>query len=166
MIHWPTCEESKDWYRESSTSYGIFRLWKFAYAISNKWEPYHFYFECIDIMTIEILLNKLIEKWRNVFWHKDRINAEKCKYSEWIFYEFENHNMSISLRELVSKDSWLRQFCCENKLVKEDCSSIELYIISEWYWIMTDSYYQFWLMMCSLKDESELEQFLIDNIKI
>jgi len=72
----------------------------------------------------------------------------------------------FDLRQLTSKESGLWQFCVENKLVKEDCSSIELKIMSEWYWLLTDSSYQFWLMMCSLKDEPELEQFLLDNIKI
>ena len=134
---------------------------------------------------MEELLNKLIQRWWKPF-GKIPVNINQwditqtyCKYfGKGCIHihredDIENEDIrrpritdELSLRELVSKESWLRQFCCENKLVKEDCSSIELYIISEWYWIMTDSYYQFWLMMCSLKDESELEKFLLDNIKI
>ena len=127
-------------------------------------------------MKLEELLNKLIEKGWKPFWWKyyDRFiiesNWDMCFRWKYLHAKWESafdYNYDyFRIRELVSKESWLRQFCCENKLVKEDCSSIELYIISEWYWIMTDSYYQFWLMMCSLKDESELEKFLLDNIKI
>ena len=124
---------------------------------------------------MEELLNKLIEKGWKPFWFKweaTRIEIERDKDLDiqifklnWIIIE-QHHRISWSLRNLVSKESWLWQFVCENKMVKEDCSSIELYIMSEWTWILTDSYYQFWLMRCALKDEEDLEKFLLDNIKV
>ena len=122
-------------------------------------------------MTLEILLNKLIEKGWNVFWHKDRINAEKCKYSEWIFYEFENHNMSISLRELVSKESGLRQFCCDNELIKGNTKEAYYWqyktpLWAEWSKTYRKAHYQHRLIESALCNEEALEQFLLDNIKI
>lgn len=72
----------------------------------------------------------------------------------------------FDLRQLTSKESWLWQFCCENGMVKVDNSSIELNIMSEWYWVLTDRDYHYWLIKSALEDESELEQFLLENIKI
>ena len=111
---------------------------------------------------MEELLNKLIKGWWKPRWESEPIYMLSSKK----LYIPDTMEVNRSLRDLVSKESGLWQFCVKNKLVKEDCSSIELKIMSEWYWLLTDSSYQFWLMMCSLKDESELEQFLLDNIKI
>jgi hypothetical protein len=74
-----------------------------------------------------------------------------------------------SLRELVSKESWLWQFCVKNKLVKEDDWHITR-IISEYKdnkWIIDGwSDYHYWLMICSILDDIELKDFLIENIQI
>jgi hypothetical protein len=117
-------------------------------------------------MELANLFKELMKRGWKVYWEYDELMSywqTRWKRDFWFWVLWET---KYSLRELVSKESGLWQFVCENKLVKEDCSSIELYIISEWYWIITDSYYQFWLMMCSLKDESELEKFLLDNIEV
>ena len=120
---------------------------------------------------MEELLNKLIEKgwkprWENVelywtsedtFWEKVVIfNGNAGWFKKWW----------CTYRELVSKESWLWQFVCENGLV-------EMY---EWfYWqniFQLDSKeydytdYQYWILESSLKNESELEDFLLENIKV
>lgn len=127
---------------------------------------------------LEQLFNSLIQKGWNVFWHKDRTNAEKCNYIEWNYYNFDNHNISISLRELVSKESQLWQFVCEMsaynnynkekwkvltwKKFEDDKYQINWY--SNWWWYIQD--YEYRLIESSLKDESELEEFLLSNIVI
>ena len=73
-----------------------------------------------------------------------------------------------SIRDLVSKSSWLWQFVCENKLVKtkdrkvryryEDLERTQNYF--SWYW------YEYWLIESALCNEEDLEKFLLDNIKI
>ena len=70
-----------------------------------------------------------------------------------------------SFRELVSKESNLWQFVCENKFYKDYNED------SGTYWDSTMKIYnyrdyQYWLIESSLKDESELEQFLLSNIKV
>ena len=111
---------------------------------------------------LEQLLNSLIEKGWNVFWHKDRINAEKCNYIEWKYYNFDNSGISISLRELVSINSGLWQFVCENCLQVWEFNNRE----KNGKDLYTDIYYEYWIIESSLKDESELEDFLLNSIKI
>ena len=75
----------------------------------------------------------------------------------------------FDLRQLTSKESGLWQFCVKNKLVKEDDGHITRIInvykddgtIVDGWWD-----YHYWLMICSILDESDLEKFLLDNIKI
>lgn len=125
-------------------------------------------------MTLEDLLNTLIQGgWKprgenvelyltskNTFWEKIVIFIGNAGWFKkwWCTY-----------RELVSKESWLWQFCVKNRLVKEDDGHItriiNLYkddgsIVDGWW------DYHYWLMICSILDESELEEFLIENIKI
>ena len=100
---------------------------------------------------LEQLLNSLIEKgWKP----RGKENAK-------IFYVKED------LRELVSKESWLWQFVCENGMVKSET----------WVWvnavdgmykeILINQYnYRYWIIESALKDESELEDFLLQNIKV
>lgn len=75
----------------------------------------------------------------------------------------------FDLRQLTSKESWLWKFLCENKMVKEDDGHITIIInVYKDYESIVDGWwdYHYWLMICSILDESELEQFLLDNIKI
>jgi len=127
---------------------------------------------------MEELLNKLIEKgWKprnviskNIYIYKveDKINLS---YSEFLEDEWEvmHEDEWYSLRDLVSKWSWLWQYVCENGMVKEDDGHItriiNLYKSDE---TIVDGWwnYHYWLMICSILDESELEQFLLDNIKV
>ena len=76
-----------------------------------------------------------------------------------------------SLRQIVSKESWLWQFVCENEMVK-------WYDTSEYYINyrrfnkedFTECRYlrehQYRVIESALKDESELEGFLLNNIKV
>lgn len=122
-------------------------------------------------MELEKLLNKLIEKGREPFGnYRDIIT--RYKYDE-RFFEF-NHEWDnmVSIRELVSKESGLWQFVCESKLI-EQWKTVHDYVISHitysydrgcWWYAPNNS--EFWIMMSSLIDERDLEQFLIENIKI
>lgn len=78
-----------------------------------------------------------------------------------------------SIVDLVSKWSWLWQFVCENGMIKKEWNS-------EWTIIYpnerTGDYQkchsyckwqsEYWILESSLKDESELEKFLLSNIVI
>lgn len=134
---------------------------------------------------LEQLLNSLIEKgwiprWKNVelywtskntFWEQIVIfigNAGWFKKWWWTY------------RELVSKESWLWQFVCdrEHRLInKRNYDGVSLDkrlknpyadyggVDTEYEWI-TGLDYQYRLIESSLKDESELEDFLLSNIVI
>lgn len=117
---------------------------------------------------MEKLLNKLIEKGWKPFWWKDikRIN------NEWWFVCFVHKSKKrpwlseVSHRELVSIESWLWQFVCENGMVKWIWSEIEIKNLNEWYWVVRDTNYQYRVLVSALCDEDKLEEFLLDNIKI
>ena len=137
---------------------------------------------------MEELINKLIEKgWKPRWIYTSLIVwywLVRCEEYVW-----SPNNERKSYRELVSKESWLRQFCVENNLVKlienpnenkcpRDRMDEEEHRIWEY-----DVYYSFStkkdihkryeqnsstyrIIESSLKDENELEDFLLDNIKI
>ena len=73
-----------------------------------------------------------------------------------------------SLRQIVSKESQLWQFVCENGMVKKNKSDFQWWKQKdEFIWDVRDkSEYQYRLIEASLKDESELEDFLLSNIVI
>ena len=126
---------------------------------------------------MEELLNKLIKKW----WKPFKIKSDNmwlyCLKDNKIvisYYDFDtewecNHEDKwCDLRQLTSKESWLWQFVCENKFVKtkdrkvrymyEDLERTQNYF--SWYW------YEYRLIESALKDEEDLEKFLLDNIKV
>ena len=74
-----------------------------------------------------------------------------------------------NFRELVSKESWLWQFVCENGMVKFKQEVYFKCIIAE-QWDANDyktySRLEYRLIESALKDESELEDFLLSNIVI
>ena len=131
--------------------------------------------------TLEKLLNNLIEIWREPRW-EDSIKSCKvweCFYTRDIiertvaFYEDDNWTpqwlITKSLREICSRESWLWQFVCENKMVKKLWDNFKYFYNSRdnkstlrYY----EDRYKYWLLESALKDESELEKFLLDNIKI
>lgn len=129
------------------------------------------------------LLNSLIKKWRVPFGDKRITNVSwEMQYVwtyNWVFRS--NHNVVQfwkSLRELVSKESWLWQFICKNGMVKNvDDYSWELYDWTHWQCDVYKNWYEWWtrweqvdyeyrLIESSLKEESELEDFLLQNIKV
>ena len=118
---------------------------------------------------LEQLLNSLIEKGWKPRWLLNEIEyihafndvnqwwRVEISYGEYWYYK--------ALRQIVSKESWLWQFVCENKLY-----SRQVYV-----WLTNiegfndefgDNDYQFRLIESALKDESELEDFLLSNIKV
>ena len=118
---------------------------------------------------VYLLFKELMKRGWKVYWEYDELMSywqTRWKRDFWFWVLWET---KYSLRELVSKESWLRQFCCKNKLVKEDDGHITR-IISEYKdnkWIIDGwSDYHYWLMICSILDDSELEDFLIENIQI
>lgn len=119
---------------------------------------------------LEQLLNSLIEKGFRPFWRYDKLMWSWRFWSRqfvkfWMFPEEE-----FTLRELTSINSGLWQFVCENKLLPK----------KNWYvWNLIDHYNYdksikwiaeynsfYYIIESSLKDESELENFLLSNIKI
>ena len=122
-------------------------------------------------MTLEELLNKLIEKGWKPYWWK---NIKKAT-NEWWFCSFIRDSKKgfgwmseISHRELASKESGLWQFVCENKLVKvkdkkvrfmyEDLERTQNYFSRFWY--------DYRLIESALTDEDKLEDFILSNIKV
>lgn len=76
------------------------------------------------------------------------------------------HNYTYSWRDIVSKESWLWQFVCENGMVKKD--RFTWMISPDPLWEDQYNYidYRYRLIESSLNDESELEEFLFQNIKV
>ena len=103
-------------------------------------------------MELEKLLNKLIEKgWKPFGWEEVR-EAKKWRYNN-LCYWFDSHPELYHIRRLVSIESWLWQFVCENKLLEPDH-------MREYNW------YEYWIIQSALCDEEDLEKFLLDNIKL
>ena len=126
---------------------------------------------------LEPLLNILIQRGRKPYWiekddievfeyNKDRKNIS-IWYMNWVSpSEWDYDWLFMSLRELVSKESWLWQFVCENcLLVKVPWHYWSWDSNYQWRW-SEDRYPEYRLIESSLKDESELEDFLLSNIVI
>ena len=86
-------------------------------------------------------------------------------------YVWSPNNEWKSIRELTSKESWLRQFVCENELLKPVVDIISICSYSHFTddhddcgWDETFPEYR--IIESALKDETELESFLLDKIKI
>lgn len=75
---------------------------------------------------------------------------------------------SRTLREVVSKESGLWQFCCENGMVEEIQKKWkEENLKSFEYTRNYENYeYQYRLIESALCDEDKLEEFLLKNIKV
>lgn len=128
---------------------------------------------------LEQLLNALIEKgWkprgrskelyrnnRNITLHITIYDCDLNVYLDWWFMNEDKK----SFRELVSKESWLWQFVCENGMVDKKSERYYKCFIAPYedandYEVLSDLEYR--LIEASLRDESELEDFLLSNIVI
>ena len=114
---------------------------------------------------MEELLNKLIKKWWEPYWWK---NIKKVT-NEWWFCSFIRDSKKgfgwmseISHRELVSKESWLWQFVCENGMVKDENLK---YTENDLFNYYQDNYH-YRIIASALCDEDKLEDFLLKNIKV
>ena len=115
---------------------------------------------------LEQLLNSLIEKGWKPFGDNDVIRVKYWYSVHFLCRPIVNFVLdwyaeaTVPLKEiLTSRSSWLWQFVCENGMVEYKN-----------YWVDTeiwqDEQYQYRLIETSLKNEDELEQFLLDNIII
>ena len=115
---------------------------------------------------LEILLTSLVEKGRKPFWKERCFKVESVDKNT---YEVNCGNIGYrcSLRDLVSLESGLWQFVCENKMVYSS-SFIEW---QKWgtQWAvlgLLSTYHKYRLIESTLIPEEELGKFLIDNIKV
>ena len=129
---------------------------------------------------MEELLNKLIEKgWRPFGIKSDNICFYCLKGNKIVisYYDFDtewecNHeDKRCSYRELVSMESWLRQFVCQNNMVDKKKIWIFYEMFLEENWIDAKNYRPFSLVErliieSALCDEDKLEDFLLSNIKV
>ena len=119
---------------------------------------------------MEELLNKLIEKGWKPFGMKCTFEYVDILCNQPYRFKHLNARVWASLRELVSKESWLWQFCVKNDLI--DYSKVRAYWIS-FAPIDTpikelsnyDNVHRL-LRDCASLDEDKLEKFLLDIIKI
>ena len=116
---------------------------------------------------LEQLLNSLIEKGWKPF-GDEYVSVEH--FEELVRFYYEDKKSCIeTLRTMTSKESGLWQFVCENGMINNiyctwdkfdgnDCPVPNQQHL--------DKYYEYRLIESSLKDESELEDFLLNSIKL
>jgi len=129
---------------------------------------------------MEELLNKLIEKGWLPRWYKNRMGIPRL--SGIYFYQDENWKFPY-IGQIVSRESWLWQFVCENGMIKKDTDigkDMEKYMYkceyTNWCWqtinyrkrskFTNHYFYEYRVIESALCDEDKLEEFLLDNIKI
>jgi len=88
---------------------------------------------------------------------------------QWIHLDgwFMNEESKV-LRELVSKESGLWQFVCKNGMVSKTNQWVWANAVDNRFKELLFKYddYQYLIIESALKDESELEKFLLSNIVI
>ena len=130
-------------------------------------------------MTLEELLNTLIQRgwkpfgeWidRSPYYNCDVGVYERVHWKKIVRFYSKHHKHPKTLRQLVSKESWLWQFVCENgmrpKRVWYEEHHWQRDNRTNWRWMVMESEPEYRLIESALKDESELEDFLLQNIKI
>ena len=125
---------------------------------------------------MEELLNKLIEKGRKPREEDVKVlNTGVNTFNERVVRFKTNKGWFKSwwwtYRELVSKESWLWRFVAYKKMVDKEKIWRYYEMILDDNWIDAKDYRPFWLeerliIESALIDESELEGFLLSNIKI
>ena len=115
---------------------------------------------------MEELLNKLIEKgwkprWWDIEFKFEYIDSSHIRLDNGVYYWG-----TYKIRELVSKESWLWQFVCENGMAWSWWFSC----INEAKWIKPikyyDNSYEYRIIQSALLDEDKLEDFILENVKI
>lgn len=126
---------------------------------------------------LEPLLNSLVKAWWNPFWFGEKCLVKYYWDNYVALYRIEKtiwwderlwKRIDYSRRELVSKESWLWQFVCENEMVfipEWEIPHVERNYIFD-YERYDVSEFQYWLMVWALLKEDELEQFLLQSIVI
>lgn len=128
-------------------------------------------------MTLEELLNKCIQRgWKprgEEKIHSCRYYEEEKKFKADYTIAWIPQVLYRSIRELVGRESWLLQFVCENRkrwYTIPECWIKNPKICDEWIESVekecNQNSYEYYIIESALTDESELEQFLLDNIKI
>lgn len=119
----------------------------------------YYYFKPME-NKLEQLLNSLVRAWWKPRWYE--MHWIHCSKDRFTLYLPNMIQWNYSIRDLVSKSSWLWQFVCENGMREErtpynrDCDT---------YWFTIQDY-QYRLIESSLCDEDKLEEFLLSNIKV
>jgi hypothetical protein len=115
---------------------------------------------------LEQLLNSLIEKGWKPFGKVNRwyVSIDSTIHTKSPFFDFEYHNMSVSTRELIAKESWLWQFVCENELYPPYIQHRRFRDLPT-NWLQIHDY-RYWVIESALCDEDKLEEFLLSNIKV
>ena len=123
---------------------------------------------------LENLLNSLIKRGWKPFWIELKT---KIKIHEWVrFYddktiqlEFDCGNMGkyIRLRQIVSAESWLWQFICQNKILS-DKVVLQAYLDDSYRFRRCpfDTNWMYRIIQSALYSEEDLAKFLVDNIII
>lgn len=114
---------------------------------------------------LETLLNTLIARG----WKPWELEYFVDVLASWTIVSFSTAKWATSpssLRELVSLESWLWQFVCENKLYKEHNGKIERYFDfnEDDYLFHYARDFRYRLIESALVSEDKLEKFLLDNI--
>lgn len=119
-------------------------------------------------MTLEQLLNKLIDKGWKPWWLESRMikslkmwNRPHCNWVDIDFWEYRDGFWACwkyySLNDLCSIESWLWQFVCENNLVD---SGIEP--LFDKYTYYNPKHHEYWLMKSSIAKDKE--SFLLGDL--
>lgn len=123
--------------------------------IEKGWNPRGIEWVDIDFFNLD-MKRKIIH-----IWYMDYSNPEKEIYEQ----EFK------AFRELVSLESWLWNFLCDNKLIKQTSKE---WVLNPTYWpewadcdwSIQSNEAQYRLLESALLPEEELGKFLVENIKI
>ena len=125
-------------------------------------------------MTLEELINKLIEKGWKPFNVDVKIKRAKCFHSvhfivRWLVnFVLDGYaEATVPLRELCAKESWLWQFACKNEMANikycdRRCYDVDRHLDKACF----DNDYEYRIIQSALCDEDKLEEFLLENIKV
>lgn len=122
------------------------------------------------MQELENLLNFLIKRGRKPWGRiieKIRPWGDHQIFLDYSSEDTTNREYYKNYRELVSMESWLWQFVCQNKLLS-DKVDLQDYI-EDSFWFRRcprDSNWSYRLMRVAFVGEEDLEKFLIDNIKL